>query len=508
MAMFLAGRAAAQDDSLAKAYAAQCAAGEQTAACKVLRDAIDKQDPPESAAADANSVWIGASLHMYTSRELGKLSDPDRPPARIEFTYPTSPARIAGLLPGDIVMTVAGAPVSLETMAETVRAQPLGKPIDIGILRRGVASILTMTPTSRPDIDTALALARTDKSISRDESARRLYPGRAISAATSEQDAGDSGIWRVACYGIDAPVGSGVRVDLAPYGQRAVLMITNSCTPRSGSFAAEDNGGPRGDLTAITERKSWRLYAQAWLRGSGKNYKIGVTLLSPRELAAWRAQQQQAALAKAQGGDSGLLGGLMMAAGAAMAGGNAQQVMGFGMKGVEMTTDDALTRQAVSGVGDQMVSDGVRTMAMQHAQHAAQAAGPTQGGVAGARAAVAPTQPVVAVAGRTTGVSGTGGIPLRFYYTVALVPGPKSTRNLVCFSEIVSPSASIDPHGQDHYAKVNAAAEPYRSRFLDECSRRGQLFGNPTLVSNVEQGANFDSIHRLRHPEDIYVRID
>lgn len=75
-------------------------------------------------------------------------------------------------------------------------------------------------------------------------------------------------------------------------------------------------------------------------------------------LAEQRAAEQRAAEA-ASGGNSGFLGGLAFGLGAALAGGNAEVVMGAAMKGVEMTTDNEMTRSVLAGKGDAMMSSGL-----------------------------------------------------------------------------------------------------------------------------------------------------
>ena len=70
---------------------------------------------------------------------------------------------------------------------------------------------------------------------------------------------------------------------------------------------------------------------------------------------AQREQQQ------ASGGNSGWLGGLIMGGVAAAAGGDAGMVMGAAMKGVEMTTDNEMTRNVLAGQGDAMIQSSIDT---------------------------------------------------------------------------------------------------------------------------------------------------
>lgn len=66
-------------------------------------------------------------------------------------------------------------------------------------------------------------------------------------------------------------------------------------------------------------------------------------------------------------GDNGLLGGLIMGGVAAASGGNAEQVMGMAMKGVELTTDNEMSRNVLAGQGDAMVASGTQRMIDQSA---------------------------------------------------------------------------------------------------------------------------------------------
>lgn len=72
-------------------------------------------------------------------------------------------------------------------------------------------------------------------------------------------------------------------------------------------------------------------------------------------LASLRRQQQE----QQSRGNSGWLGGLIMGGVAAAAGGDAGMVMGAAMKGVEMTTDNEMTRNVLAGQGDAMIQSSI-----------------------------------------------------------------------------------------------------------------------------------------------------
>ena len=93
--------------------------------------------------------------------------------------------------------------------------------------------------------------------------------------------------------------------------------------------------------------------------------------LSSEQASKWRSQAEGNRLAEVRRkqqskGNSGMLGGLLAGFGAAMAGGNAEMVMGAAMKGVEMTTDNEMSRNVVAGQGDAMIGAGFERRAAEN----------------------------------------------------------------------------------------------------------------------------------------------
>lgn len=78
---------------------------------------------------------------------------------------------------------------------------------------------------------------------------------------------------------------------------------------------------------------------------------------------AWDAFNERQAAKESGGGNGGLLGALAFATGAALAGGNAEMVMGAAMKGAELTTDNEGTRAVLAGQGDAMLQSGFDRLA-------------------------------------------------------------------------------------------------------------------------------------------------
>lgn len=281
---------------------------------------------------------------------------------------------------------------------------------------------------------------------------RPLPVGQSIATRAGLEDAKGPVGMRMACFAL--PLESNrayritVRVDRASSG----AWIADSC--KDDAPILKDSGAD----TQADKLFSYRTHdignRAHFLRvnffGRGKTYQATLELVAstPGELAAFdaeaiRAEQarllarQQAELAKAQRGDSGLLGGLMMAAGVAAAGGNAQQIMGFGMKGAEMTTDNAYTRRALLGVGDQFVSDGMQTMARETAAANARVTA-ANAGRSGVRPAPAPAQrplaSAISPASRLPGASlagaGTAGQVYLYCYQWSEQPNGKRSSNL------------------------------------------------------------------------------
>ena len=100
------------------------------------------------------------------------------------------------------------------------------------------------------------------------------------------------------------------------------------------------------------------------------------------------------------------------------------------------------------------------------------------------------------------------GKPVNFYLIVGLIPGPSNTRNIRCISEIVSLSDRVDPNDS---GKITNLVDRYRSGFIDECQRRGQItsVNDVTYVSDIGQPYGWPNRpHLSRHPEDVYVRVN
>ena len=200
---------------------------------------------------------------------------------------------------------------------------------------------------------------------------RLLRSGEPMAATTDGNDRGTHVIWRVPCFRLDALPGDIIQIDSNVFGKRAILGFGDTdCKTPFNAEANFDNAGARSNARLIIKQGTSPVYVKLWLRGKGKKYELTPQKLTQAEFAEREAEreaeQRQAALARQQAeassGNNGLFGALAMATGAALAGGNAEVVMGAAMKGAELTTDNEGTRRMLAGEGDQMIASGIDSM--------------------------------------------------------------------------------------------------------------------------------------------------
>ena len=187
--------------------------------------------------------------------------------------------------------------------------------------------------------------------------------GNTVEGVTDKNDRGEGfGLWRIPCIPVRASAGDTLRLDAGTYGERSVVIVRYDCQD-SAIIASADNAGHRGDLSLVLQQGSKPIFVQFYKRGQGKKYRLALTKLTDAQAAEWKRNKEQARLAeirrKNESGNSGWLGGLIMGGVAAAAGGDAGMVMGAAMKGVEMTTDNEMTRNVLAGKGDEMIQSSV-----------------------------------------------------------------------------------------------------------------------------------------------------
>lgn len=200
-----------------------------------------------------------------------------------------------------------------------------------------------------------------------------------------------------------------------------------------------------------------------------------------RPLSATEDERRIAGIrqAKASKGNSGLLGGLAFGIGAAFAGGNPEQVAGMAMKGVELTTDNENTRAAIAGQGDAFFAAGTQRRIENNGNHGNALNSPSNGSASTAQqnsAAASSSNPfgqAPSVGGGNA--SGAAGMPVQFYYSVGIAPGPNDTRNPRCHSEVVTLSETADLQSEEGRARARQLAEGYRQTFINRCSRVGSF---------------------------------
>src|SRR3954471_14894450 len=65
---------------------------------------------------------------------------------------PNGPAASAGLMPGDIIVELAGTPVGrLRRIAELLGHDSIGRDLELGLIRAGAPKRVTVTIAERPD---------------------------------------------------------------------------------------------------------------------------------------------------------------------------------------------------------------------------------------------------------------------------------------------------------------------------------------------------------------------
>ena len=164
------------------------------------------------------------------------------------------------------------------------------------------------------------------------------------------------------------------------------------------------------------------------------------------------------------GSDSGFLGGLMAGVGAAIAGGNAEMVMGAAMKGMEMSTDNQQVRNVLAGEGDAMIASGLNTMS---------GGSSNGGGSSYAQSSNAPSS-------GTAGHSLTRKTIQAYFWIgttpkIATQPGEVDDgHNTHCQSNVFSVTIDWDPSleasgGNLKYA--NPVLDGMKSTFIDKCNR-------------------------------------
>ncbi len=93
--------------------------------------------------------WLGAGLQPVAVPDLA-----DERSGRGFMVMSTSsggPAEAAGLVPGDIVIAIAGQPVGrISRLASLLGPESIGQPLDLRVLRGGVVQTLSVTVAERP----------------------------------------------------------------------------------------------------------------------------------------------------------------------------------------------------------------------------------------------------------------------------------------------------------------------------------------------------------------------
>jgi Do/DeqQ family serine protease len=98
-----------------------------------------------------HSAWIGAVTATLTPEEAKRIGLKPIKGALIARVFGGSPAQVAGLKAGDVIVSVTGKPVdSREAFSTYTATLPSGKPIDISYNRDGTLHLASLRPTDPP----------------------------------------------------------------------------------------------------------------------------------------------------------------------------------------------------------------------------------------------------------------------------------------------------------------------------------------------------------------------
>ncbi len=226
-------------------------------------------------------------------------------------------------------------------------------------------------------------------------------------------------------------------------------------------------------------------------RANKPHGRMPYSLLAPEEAKASLAQYDRNVAAvrlandQRKSEDSGLLGAVMMGAGAAIAGGNVEMVYGAAVKGAEMTTTNEGLRSGLSGQGDAMIDAGAQRMYAERAQTRREASsgfGQSKAGSAAARPAAGAAKVPAARTVRMVLIAGI--LP-----TDADQKGPNGfSRNPNCQSNIITATIR-DDRGSN--VPVEELFNQYRANFLAKCQRLGTVSTGPTYEIEYPHSTRF-----------------
>jgi hypothetical protein len=266
----------------------------------------------------------------------------------------------------------------------------------------------------------------------------------------------------------------------AAWSWNAGLSYKNSILPDGSFFTGTRlwrRTGP-GTFTVTMGKLKKGVFTPSSPLTSG-TYRL-MTTAQVAEFNRLKASAEAQRLANSSSGNSGLMGALAMATGAALAGGNAEQVMGMAMKGAELTTDNEMSRNVLAGQGDAMVAAGTQRMAAEN-QSVAGSSGSVGAAGADTRAGVPMPagSPATAPAAKSATVSTTA------YLIVGMRPTEKNTRNPMCYSTPFQISYQSEENHWGDSGRAETAAMAYRGQFEAACSRHGEVYGvtSPHLQS-------------------------
>ncbi|MBX3466478.1 MAG: Do family serine endopeptidase [Planctomycetes bacterium] len=104
--------------------------------------------------------WLGVSIQDASPELAERLGLGRRGGALISGVLPGSPAEQAGLRAGDLIVAAGGRPVEDSTrLRHQIGRAPLGRPVELGIVRDGAEHVVSVDVIERPSADAPTARA-------------------------------------------------------------------------------------------------------------------------------------------------------------------------------------------------------------------------------------------------------------------------------------------------------------------------------------------------------------
>jgi S1-C subfamily serine protease len=126
-------------------------AGPRGRALVIPATTVERVLDPLLSAGRIDRGWLGVALHPVALPEGAKAEHAQDRGLMVMQVAPGGPAETAGILPGDILVAVDGAPASHpNTVARQFGPESIGKAIECRLIRAGSLLVVAATVTARP----------------------------------------------------------------------------------------------------------------------------------------------------------------------------------------------------------------------------------------------------------------------------------------------------------------------------------------------------------------------